>query len=255
MRRKGVLSRAPRRSLLADRMTPILCRHHRDLKDACSAPTARRSVLRRPTPPRCNRSTVSTGRGASHSTTCIPGGITRGHRGDVLQTSRQWLRQDATEFRTQTNVHSAQRSARPSADKCSTFRINGRSADELRLAQVRMPTGAGAMMILQVHLPRDGPAHGRVGHLILRCVRQTPRVRWIAHRACSLGGRHISKRLRDSKQKSRFGQRGRQSLSWHGRRSFRTVTRKGMPIDARAQIAQNSWYGGWWTQGPAPSIR
>ena len=56
------------------------------------------------------------------------------------------------------------RSARPSADKCITFRINGRSADELRLAQVRMPTGAGAMMILQVHLPRDGPAHGRVGH-------------------------------------------------------------------------------------------
>ena len=59
------------------------------------------------------------------------------------------------------------RSARPSADKCITFRINGRSADELRLAQVRMPTGAGAMMILQVHLPRDGPAHGRVGHPIL----------------------------------------------------------------------------------------
>ena len=147
------------------------------------------------------------------------------------------------------------RSARPSADKCSTFRINGRSADELRLAQVRMPTGAGAKMILQVHLPRDGPAHGRVGHPILRCVRQTPRVRWIAHRACSLGGRHISKRLRDSKQKSRFGQRGLQSLSWHGRRSFRTVTRKGMPNDARAQIAQNSWYGEWWTQGPAPSIR
>ena len=56
------------------------------------------------------------------------------------------------------------RSARPSADKCITLRINGRSADELRLAQVRMPTGAGAMMILQVHLPRDGPAHGRVGH-------------------------------------------------------------------------------------------
>ena len=54
-------------------------------------------------------------------------------------------------------------------------------------------------------------------------------MRWIAHRACSLGGRHISKRLRDSKQKSRFGQRGLQSLSWHGRRSFRTVTRKGMP--------------------------
>ena len=157
--------------------------------------------------PACNRSTVSTGRGASHSTTCIPGGSTRGHRGDVLQTSRQWLRQDATEFRTQTNVHGAQRSARPSADKCSTFRINGRSADELRLAQVRMPTGAGAKMTLQVHLPRDGPAHGRVGHPILRCVRQTPRVRWIAHRACSLGGRHISKRLRDSKQKARFGQR------------------------------------------------
>ena len=61
------------------------------------------------------------------------------------------------------------RSARPSADKCITFRINGRSADELRLAQVRMPTGAGAKMILQVHLPRDGPAHGRVGHPILRC--------------------------------------------------------------------------------------
>ena len=58
--------------------------------------------------PACNRSTVSTGRGASHSTTCIPGGSTRGHRGDVLQTSRQWLRQDATEFRTQTNVHGAQ---------------------------------------------------------------------------------------------------------------------------------------------------
>ena len=58
--------------------------------------------------PACNRSTVSTGRGASHSTTCIPGGITREHRGDVLQTSRQWLRQDATEFRTQTNVHGAQ---------------------------------------------------------------------------------------------------------------------------------------------------
>ena len=78
------------------------------VQDACSAPTARRSSRRRPTPPRCNRSTVSTGRGASHSTTCIPGGITRGHRGDVLQTSRQWLRQDATEFRTQTNVHGAQ---------------------------------------------------------------------------------------------------------------------------------------------------
>ena len=138
------------------------------------------------------------------------------------------------------------RSARPSADKCITFRINGRSADELRLAQVRMPTGAGAKMTLQVHLPRDGPAHGRVGHPILRCVRQTPCVRWIAHRACSLGGRHISKRLRDSKQKSRFGQRD-DSL-------FRGNT-KGDAEDARAQTAHNSWYGGWWTQGPAPSIR
>ena len=74
-----------------------------------------------------------------------------------------------------------------------------------------------------VHLPRDGPAHGRVGHPILRCVRQTPRVRWIAHRVCLLGGRHISKRLRDSKQKSQFGQRDDSRFRLH------TVTRKGMP--------------------------
>ena len=164
MCRKGVLSRAPRRSLLADGWRPscadtIETSKTRAVLQLCAAPRPEDQLH-----PACNRSTVSTGRGASHSTTCIPGGITREHRGDVLQTSRQWLRQDATECRTQTNVHGAQRSARPSADKCSTFRINGRSADELRLAQVRMPTGAGAMMILQVHLPRDGPAHGRGGH-------------------------------------------------------------------------------------------
>ena len=217
------------------------------VQDACSAPTARRSAPRRPTPPRCNRSTVSTGRGASHSTTCIPGGITRGHRGDVLQTSRQWLRQDATEFRTQTNVHGAQRSARPSADKCSTFRINGRSADELRLAQVRMPSGAGAMMILQVHLPRDGPAHGRVGHPYIGAS--------VRPRVC---GRLRIERVRWEGGTSRRGYAIVSKSLGSGRGvtvAFVYRHTKGDADDARAQIAHNSWYGGRWTQGPAPSIR
>ena len=109
MLRKEVLSRAPRRSLLAD-ICPPSC------ADTIETSKTRAVLQLRAAPcfeeqlhPACNRSTVSTGRGASHSTTCIPGGITRGHRGDVLQTSRQWLRQDATEFRTQTNVHGAQK--------------------------------------------------------------------------------------------------------------------------------------------------
>ena len=178
------------------------------VQDACSAPTARRSVLRRPTPPRL-QSVDRLDRARCFSLNDV-----HSRRDHERAQGRRPANIKAMAATGRNGVSNADertrraRSARPSADKCITFRINGRSADELRLAQVRMPTGAGAMMILQVHLPRDGPAHGRVGHPILRCVRQTPRVRWIAHRACSLGGRHISKRLRDSKQKSRFGQRG-----------------------------------------------
>ena len=177
------------------------------VQDACSAPTARRSAPRRPTPPRL-QSVDPLDRARCFSLNDV-----HSRREHERAQGRRPANIKAMAATGRNGVSNADertrraRSARPSADKCITFRINGRSADELRLAQVRMPTGAGAMMILQVHLPRDGPAHGRVGHLILRCVRQTPCVRWIAHRACSLGGRHISKRLRDSKQKSRFGQR------------------------------------------------
>ena len=156
--------------------------------------------------PTCNRSTVSTGRGASHSTTCSMLGHERalGRRPANIKAMAATGRNGVSNADERTR---RARSARPSADKCSTFRINGRSADELRLAQVRMPTGAGAKMILHgPFTPRRTSARASRPPLH-RCVRQTPRVRWIAHRACSLGGRHISKRLRDSKQKSRFGQR------------------------------------------------
>ena len=164
MRRTEVLSRAPRRSLLADRMTPILCRHHRDLKDACSAPTARRSAPRRPTPPRL-QSVDRLDRARCFSLNDV-----HSRREHERAQGRRPANIKAMAATGRNGVSNADertrraRSARPSADKCSTFRINGRSADELRLAQVRMPTGAGAKMILQVHLPRDGPAHGRVGH-------------------------------------------------------------------------------------------
>ncbi len=194
-------------------LTPILCRHQRDLKDACSAPTARRSAPRRPTPPRL-QSVDRLDRARCFSLNDV-----HSRRDHERAQGRRPANIKAMAATGRNGVSNADertrraRSARPSADKCITFRINGRSADELRLAQVRMPTGAGAKITLQVHLPRDGPAHGRVGHPILRCVRQTPRVRWIAHRACSLGGRHISKRLRDSKQRSRFGRRELPPLS------------------------------------------
>ena len=177
------------------------------VQDACSAPTARRSAPRRPTPPRL-QSVDRLDRARCFSLNDV-----HSRRDHERAQGRRPANIKAMAATGRNGVSNADertrraRSARPSADKCITFRINGRSADELRLAQVRMPTGAGAKIKLQVHLPRDGPAHGRVGHPILRCVRQTPCVRWIAHRACSLGGRHISKRLRDSKQKSRFGQR------------------------------------------------
>ena len=134
------------------------------VQDACSAPTARRSAPRRPTPPRL-QSVDRLDRARCFSLNDVHSRRdherAQGRRPANIKTMAATGRNGVSNADERTR---RARSARPSADKCITFRINGRSADELRLAQVRMPTGAGAKIILQVHLPRDGPAHGRVGH-------------------------------------------------------------------------------------------
>ena len=197
--------------------------------------------------PACNRSTVSTGRGASHSTTCIPGGITREHRGDVLQTSRQWLRQDATEFRTQTNVHGAQ--------------------DQ-----------RGLPLISALRSGSTGDPQTSFGSHKFACQRElAPRLncRSIYPETDQRTGESATSYLGASVRPRVCGGLRIERVRWEGgtsRRGYAIVSKslgsgRGMTVafvyrhtkgdaeDAWAQIAHNSWYGGRWTQGPAPSIR